>query len=401
MLTKTIQVRKCRIVTCGVTLLILILFIMYNDIDIKKLTDLKQCPLCYGQDFCPKLFNGSVKIHSVSLGNAKNVYFARYNSSNVVLKKLGNDKEILKARQRVREVVKCQANVECNLQGSLRKLLLVKDFNLMDTMVPLLNNESDLFRCPSKRLYEKVFTLLRKDAVSQNVEEYINSLFNLLTVNIINPEPLILQMFPSSKGWFFAEYYGSCGLVSVVKDEGWPLLNFVDYPWLFRVNLTLQILIMAMNLTHCPGNWSVYCLDMSMDNFAVGADNVVRIVDAENFLIVDKEDVIRRKPLNWNQTAVSVMDDCESNCIGFSTTELCNHVEADHNFYAVCRTILSKYAYRGAKEYGLLHDIPEVTDDEMMLGFLINECINPKLSGRRMTSAQNLITSFQIILRDL
>jgi len=69
---------------------------------------------------------------------------------------------------------------------------------------------------------------------------------------------------------------------------------------------------------------------------------------------------------HWDELAESEYLDCgegthNQDCLTFDVNQLCTHYEADHNYYAACRNMLSSYA-DGRKNGGaanLLHDISE------------------------------------------
>ena len=101
-------------------------------------------------------------------------------------------------------------------------------------------------------------------AVGQSI-----SIENILSLLLINPEPLVLMTFPSEEGWPVPKYYGSCGRLAVVEDCGYPLSSALQESFTKRARLSLQILRLAQRFTHNDLNLSLYLTDWSMDNFAV------------------------------------------------------------------------------------------------------------------------------------
>ncbi|XP_029635244.1 divergent protein kinase domain 2A-like isoform X1 [Octopus sinensis] len=368
-----------------------------------QLTDVELCPVCYGEDFCRPLLNGSVVLNTLSslmifqFANVKNVYFAHYNNKSIVLKKLGHDFEIYQARKEICRIISNSTSDNCNVKKSFKKLLASHEFDVLEAIRPLLMLSSDLFRCPSQRLYKSILKHY-VDKLTLPDDKSVNNLLHLITTNIVNPEPLIMQMFPSSNGWAFPKYYGSCGWLAAMSDEGMPLLHFVNMPWYHRANLTLQILMMAVKLSNSSDGWSLYWTDIKMDNLAVNSKGQVKIVDVENIIVVDRLELAKLKPPGWNQPAESVYDECDSDCISFSDKQLCLHLDADHNYYGVCRSLLSKYAYSGATTYGLLHHIPWNIEQKWFLGDLIKECMQPSIKGQRQIVTDKLIRSLQKII---
>lgn len=104
------------------------------------------------------------------------------------------------------------------------------------------------------------------------------------------------------------------------------------------------------------------------------------------------------RPAKWLKLAESIYDECNSNCLSFSVDELCTHLNADHNFYAVCRSLLSSYAYPRAKLHGLLHDIPKDIEAKWKLGHWLQECQKPTIKEGRLKAKNRLIKALEKIL---
>ena len=67
----------------------------------------------------------------------------------------------------------------------------------------------------------------------------------------------------------------------------------------------------------------------------------------------------------WNDLHESIFDICDDdkhsrNCLTFNADTLCTHYHSDHNYYALCRNLLSQYADEpeAGRMDGLLHDMP-------------------------------------------
>ena len=95
------------------------------------------------------------------------------------------------------------------------------------------------------------------------------SLENILSILIINPEPLVLTTFPAEEGWPLPKFYGSCGRLAVIQDAGYPLSSAVEEPFKIRALMALQVLKMAKKFTRGDPHLALYLTDWSMDNFAV------------------------------------------------------------------------------------------------------------------------------------
>ena len=92
---------------------------------------------------------------------------------------------------------------------------------------------------------------------------------NILSILIINPEPLVLTAFPAEEGWPVPKFYGSCGRLAVMEDVGNPLSSVVNEPFTKRARMALQVLKIASQFTRNDPNLALYLTDWSMDNFAV------------------------------------------------------------------------------------------------------------------------------------
>lgn len=81
--------------------------------------------------------------------------------------------------------------------------------------------------------------------------------------------------------------YGSCGRAVVVEDAGLPLDLFLSETWIERAKLALEVIKIAKRLTSNQEHWGLYLKEVSMDNFAVSTNRTVKLVDAEQVLVVD------------------------------------------------------------------------------------------------------------------
>ena len=105
------------------------------------------------------------------------------------------------------------------------------------------------------------------------------------------------------------------------------------------------------------------------------------------------------KPDGWEEVHESTFTDCNKqtfkSCHSYSERQLCSHVTSDHNYYAICRHILSKYTDDFEKGQGhgegLLHDIPDAAKDEWDLEYLLSECVIPARKRGRLQVVHKLI----------
>ncbi|CAL8399685.1 unnamed protein product [Arctogadus glacialis] len=332
-----------------------------NELTDRRFINLNKCPACFGTSWCRKFMNGQVsfeawgRLRFLDVFNVKNVYFAQYGepregTRRVVLKRLGSNQELADIDQKICK--RATGRSRCDLIQGVYKT----EFARLNGEVRLLTPEvvegwSDLVHCPSQRLLDRV---VRRYAETKDSGSFLlknlkdTEKMQLLMTLAFNPEPLVLQSFPSDEGWPFAKYLGACGRVVAVNYVGEELWSFYNAPWEKRVDLARQLMDIAEQLTNNDFDFALYLLDVSFDNFAVGPrDGKVIVVDAENVLVADKRLIKQNRPENYDVWYESRFEECDKEaCLSFSKEALCSRVTVDHNYYAVCQNLLSRYATR-------------------------------------------------------
>lgn len=87
----------------------------------------------------------------------------------------------------------------------------------------------------------------------------------------------------------------------------------------------------------------------------------------------------------------SRFEECDREaCLSFSKDSLCTRVTVDHNYYAVCQNLLSRYATWRGTTGGLLHDPPAHIAKDGQLESLLDECTRPKKRYGRFQAAKEL-----------
>merc|ERR1740128_44976 len=182
---------------------------------------------------CPQFSTEKISIETWSrvsttvFLNSKNVYFAQYAGKRVVLKKLGHnyelgklDNQILKLSESrmsglkrdvsfaIRELTHRYIAKEYipDVQGTSGKTVLHLTFesNLTQRTPP---TGSDMLVCPSQRK----FNVIENQFIENNKgANRLGALYNIMTLLILNSEPLLFQAFPSEDGWPFPRYLGAC-----------------------------------------------------------------------------------------------------------------------------------------------------------------------------------------------
>lgn len=237
--------------------------------------EVNTCPLCYGTNMCDSMNNSEIELDFSSfdrifnnLFSVKNVFYGKFENSEVVLKKLGQDEELVK----VLTVVKTLSTkkyreflVNSVLDTFYKKdNLKVKDFHVcnLDTAEYLL-----------EYLYQKAFTLEQ-----------------IWTMKQVNVEPLLLRVFENEKGWPVAKYYGACGRM-IVQSYCGVTLNYVEkYSWIDRATIAVGILNAAEDFSTAHQKFSLYLTDISPDNIVVDNNLNVYFIDLENGILQMRND---------------------------------------------------------------------------------------------------------------
>ncbi|XP_071951089.1 divergent protein kinase domain 2A-like [Antedon mediterranea] len=339
----------------------------------------RKCPACYGTSLCGSFQRGELalelfyKFRMLDVVNVKNVFFGRHQEKPVVFKKLGHTDELNQLDAKICEQGKDATG--CDVSRVIFQSDLIKAMEDGKLMVDGVKRMSDLVRCPSQRLLDRIWSRYDERSWIGGVKQHQQ--LNLVTTLFFNPEPILLQTFPKKDGWPFPGYEGACGRFIVEENIGPSLRSFYNHPWEDRVKIAYQLTQLFERLTNNEDDYVLYLTDVSSDNFAVAPDGSVYIVDAENIIVVDKQQIRKDKPENWDVPFESDHDDCVG-CLSFFADLLCTRLQTDHNYYAMCHSILGPETQFPIVKGGLLHDIPFTLPEKQQLLDLIIECQKPK-----------------------
>lgn len=66
-----------------------------------------------------------------------------------------------------------------------------------------------------------------------------------------------------------------------------------------------------------------------------------------------------------------MFSECDGkNCLQFESEKLCTRLNSDHNYNAICRNLLSRYAVEYKMPKGFLHSMPIEAEDYWDLGMI-------------------------------
>ena len=158
--------------------------------------ELDKCPACYGNSLCHKFYSGSITFDRYSRYrfldkfNTKNVHYGLMdNKTKVMIKRLAHDVEL----SHFDDLVCKNASLPkgCNVSSAIYQSSFVNS-DVQQVIVRLLQNASDMTRCPSQRLIDIALrnTQERKSKNAITLDERLQ----LITTVMINPETIIMQV---------------------------------------------------------------------------------------------------------------------------------------------------------------------------------------------------------------
>lgn len=84
----------------------------------------------------------------------------------------------------------------------------------------------------------------------------------------------------------------------------------------------------------------------------------------------------------------------DPDCVSYSEQDMCNRLDNDHNYFAVCRDLFSK-----SDNFGLLNGLPnEILESFPDIPKLQKQCYESTVPGKRESAAKQLISLYTKIL---
>ncbi|XP_034825951.1 divergent protein kinase domain 2A-like [Maniola hyperantus] len=359
-----------------------LLFGGFKGPQVMRLTDLNRCPACYGVTVCPELYSNQITLDSNhwNMFNAKNIYYG-YTKSNrrVVLKKLAHDWELKEFDDKLCDTWhlkhSCKVIQLLNMTNIDEKLLNIVEFNLS---WPDTKPRKGLVMCPyAYSVYDLIQSLLNNKR-----ESYKSEIINIWTMLSINPEPIILQVIPKSKGWPVPPFGGVCGRLEVVGHEGEPLSTLLHVAWHRKLKYAQKILDAAMDFTFKHDRFRFYLMDWSLDNIVANGKDEITFVDLEDLVVLDKHISPKKDLPDWYQR---YSRELMGPGFTFSIENMCRHHLSDHNLWAAC------YILAG-DDNPLIYPIPKkVNTSRPHFDRLLSTCLNGEDRFRTVRKLQHVI----------
>ncbi|PVD18343.1 hypothetical protein C0Q70_20892 [Pomacea canaliculata] len=314
-----------------------------TDIKDDKFLENDFCPACLGHSGCGLIYFDQVHLSGLSgyrvnqIFNTKNIYYGSMGDQKIVFKKLGSDTEI---RELDKKICKEANRPEgCDVPRVLFKTDASIELRKEALQPKHLKQSVGMFTCASYRLLDRLWTYYKEKRKEDMI--MLGDKMQLWYTANLNSEPLLLQTFPASERWPFPHYYGACGRHILVEHVGKTLEEYRNEPFHKRAGIAYELLKIAELLTNNNEDFALYMTDLNWENFGVDAAGKVRILDAENIIVVDKLALEAKKPRKYDEFLQSMHHLCEdSRCLAFNANDLCTRLHSDHNYYAVCFNLL-------------------------------------------------------------
>ncbi|XP_076672799.1 divergent protein kinase domain 2A isoform X1 [Andrena cerasifolii] len=372
--------------------------------DVNHLTELEKCPACFGISACSYIHNVDITPHDFYsafsyIFGAKNVFLGTLNGSKVILKKLAHTSELNEFDRVVCE----NKNLSRICTRNSEKIDHSNDINfyeLIEQQVTLHFTKDNLNRlrvCPSVK---HLSNLLHQIYLSNENYDSDALDISIWMLTVLNPEPLLLQILPSHNNWPVPKYYGACGRIIIEEYVGLPLTSYYNEPWLLRAKIASGLLNSAYMFTYGSDEFGFYLTDISADNIAVDSNYNAKFVDLENVIVVDKNIVLEERSTTWNELQENTESLNCSECIVFSPIDICSHKVSDHNYYAICKTLLALNIDDNVLPGGLLHDVPaDILKTYPNMQYLIQQCVTPQKPFTRITAGMQLKQLLNVIVQ--
>ncbi|XP_054013743.1 divergent protein kinase domain 2A-like isoform X2 [Hylaeus anthracinus] len=344
--------------------------------NINYLTELHKCPACFGTSACNYIHKVDITPYDFYstfsyLFGVKNVFFGFFINNKVILKKLAHSSELNDFDRMLCENENFGHICEKNLKNVNNKTS-IDFYELIVREVTLDFAKDNLVRlrlCPNA--------------------QHLRNLLDLCS-----------QILPANNNWPVPKYLGACGRIVIEEYVGSPLTAYYNKSWLLRAKIASSLLNAAYMFTYRSNDFGFYLTDVSADNIAIDSNNNAKFVDLENVIIVDKNSIYKEKSM-WNQLQENTENLNCTECLAYSPAEICNHKTSDHNYYAICKTLLALNIDDGVLPGGLLHNIPtDILKTYPNVEYLIEQCITPRKPFTRISAGMQLKQLLDTIIED-
>ena len=239
--------RRLRTLFISLIVVMIVLTVLHHphvlilDLRDDSFSEVSKCPACYGDNLCSLISEADIQLSGLDSWtisrhfNTKNVFRGFWSSRNmsVIIKKLGYDSELEQLDKKICKIVNIDSE-HCDPQEAIKQIRQrITDDDELFKLKDLRNNihvNQDWLQCGDQDLVNFVTRASLNHKSKPSLE-------NILTMMMINQDPLIAMTFPPEQQFPFPEYLGSCGRVAVFSDAG-PSISKMSHisSWITRYN---------------------------------------------------------------------------------------------------------------------------------------------------------------------
>ncbi|KAF4086913.1 hypothetical protein AMELA_G00089780 [Ameiurus melas] len=230
----------------------------------------------------------------------------------------------------------------CSIEAVLRATTRFQNLDNSNILSPSIVQGlvTPMLRCPSQRLLDRIVRRYFEVADVGSVQmKHFSSKdkLRLLYTLAVNQQPLILQMFPSTEGWPFPRYHGSCGRLMVWAGCR-PLWSLYPLPLTHRSDAAYQILHITQTLASNSLHFHLYYTSVSEDIFGIAEDRRLFIMDASTIGIIDLQEGLHTVA-DPRENHTDVFSCLSGSC---RRTPPCKSIRPSQSFALLCRHVLPK-----------------------------------------------------------
>lgn len=396
---------------------------LLTEAELSSLTQIENCPVCFGEDMCSELIGPELVVRNV-LYTPEDVlppvyqvykgldvkYWIRPPSSNghVSTSLASLDKAVCQNASVFTEGESGAKNCHVGLTApnSFLYSFIMNEKSLRNLYKTHLASRDwvPMTACPSYKLMDGLV-----QSFDENRDHTLTAKEKAMLITSIstNPDLVAYKLIVNQQIRIpHLNLYGSCGRVTLIESEFRPLSKFLDHSLELRKGLAAQLLTMIDTFLNEDPNWVLFMTEITMDNLVVTKSGEVAFMDFSRLMFIDRDFLDDDFKNERKKCDFDCLDTFHSALLQSEETTPCYQIRPYLEFmYAlVCRNILSdadidRKSRSKQDQRGLLHNV-HANEEDQEIKSLIRECVDETELGGRVTAFMNLQELMQIVFKD-
>ncbi|XP_059087062.1 uncharacterized protein LOC131883574 [Tigriopus californicus] len=396
---------------------------LMTESDLEELTQIKSCPVCFGEDLCPELAGTDLEVRNV-LYTPEDVlppvyqvykgldvkYWIRPASSNGhVLTSLASlDQAVCQNASVFTEGEPNAKNCHVGLTASNSFLysFILNEKSLRNLYKTHLSSRHwvPMTACPSYKLMDGLV-----QSFDENRDHTLTAKEKAMLITSIstNPDLVAYKLIVNQQIRIpHLNLYGSCGRVTLIEGEFRPLSKFLDHSLELRKGLAAQLLAMIDTFLNEDPNWVLFMTEITMDNLVVTKSGEVAFLDFSRLMFIDRDFLDEDFKAERKKCDFDCLEAFQTALIQSEETTPCYQIRPylEYMYALVCRNILSDADIDRKSRFkqdqrGLLHNV-HTNEEDHEIKSLIRECVDESELGGRVTAFMNLQELMQVVFKE-